>query len=788
MKKKGFTLIELLAVIIILAIILVIAVPKILEVIENARMKSYKESVELMVHTAKLQYQTQEIQGTAPEIPTDGIIYKYGKSENDTIQTNIDEVGLLNFKGDKPSAGTITLTLNKKVIVDQLVSKNEKWCAKKTETGEVEVGKVGDKGYNCAVDSSQEASVDDEPCVLATETKDGKEYYYIDSVEDMYAFSDSVNSGNTYEGKIVKLRTNLNFSNYTSDKKTKVCKDNDNENGFTPIGIYYSKPFSGTFEGNIKTISNLTINRPNQDYVGIFGYTDEGEIYGLNLDNVKVTGHSYVGTLVGEYSSWHKIKIHDITVKNSEVNSSYIRYGGVVGYTGDGSIQNVLVKSVKLSGYDTTESGPIVGSGGATNCVVENANIRGTTTSLTQKGDISYYQKSGMDTWINGDDGNDTPGYYFDYENASSNNIVLKSVEKDPIPTNVSSTFTKEGDFYLINNTNDWKNFSAFKDSTEHFKLGSDLDFSNKHYYIIDSIYQGFSGVFDGGAHTIKNVNLNMPGMTYVGLFSQIDDGTIYGLNLENIKVSSAGYAGTLAGSYSPWYKSIEEISVNNCEVNGTNIRYGGLVGYVSDQGYVKNILIKNVSITGYDTSESGPIVGNYRWEVQNYIIENANVRGTTQTTLESPSNKDDLSYYSGKVETRLDNDSNNTGYSFGYDTNKQGIFVIPRSQNEGWELINSKTPLTSQKWIYWNNDGTRIQSDFRTLKDFSGNDQKYYFENGVAVVGLKVIDGYTYFFSTSDLYPENGFVDANMVHDQTVMINAVPYTFGSDGKCTNCN
>ena len=42
-KKKGFTLIELLAVIVVLAIILVIAVPKILDVIENAKLKAYED-------------------------------------------------------------------------------------------------------------------------------------------------------------------------------------------------------------------------------------------------------------------------------------------------------------------------------------------------------------------------------------------------------------------------------------------------------------------------------------------------------------------------------------------------------------------------------------------------------------------------------------------------------------------------------------------------------------------------------------------------------------------------
>ena len=35
----------------------------------------------------------------------------------------------LKFKGDKPYSGTITLTKDKKVIIEKLVSKNKKWCA-----------------------------------------------------------------------------------------------------------------------------------------------------------------------------------------------------------------------------------------------------------------------------------------------------------------------------------------------------------------------------------------------------------------------------------------------------------------------------------------------------------------------------------------------------------------------------------------------------------------------------------------------------------------------------------
>ena len=46
-KKKGFTLVELLAVIVILAIISLIAVPIVLDIINNSKENSKKESIEL---------------------------------------------------------------------------------------------------------------------------------------------------------------------------------------------------------------------------------------------------------------------------------------------------------------------------------------------------------------------------------------------------------------------------------------------------------------------------------------------------------------------------------------------------------------------------------------------------------------------------------------------------------------------------------------------------------------------------------------------------------------------
>ncbi len=57
--------------------------------------------------------------------------------------------------------------------------------------------------------------------------------------------------------------------------------------------------FTGSFDGNSKTISDLVINLPETDYVGFIGYS-EGNISNLGLINIDVIGNEYVGGLVGE--------------------------------------------------------------------------------------------------------------------------------------------------------------------------------------------------------------------------------------------------------------------------------------------------------------------------------------------------------------------------------------------------------------------------------------------------------------------------------------------------------
>ena len=77
--------------------------------------------------------------------------------------------------------------------------------------------------------------------------------------------------------------------------------------GFNPIGSGSIKEdgsldttgaYSGIFDGNGFTISNLTINRPYTDFVGLFG-AKSGVVKNVGLENSNIIGRDYVGGIAG---------------------------------------------------------------------------------------------------------------------------------------------------------------------------------------------------------------------------------------------------------------------------------------------------------------------------------------------------------------------------------------------------------------------------------------------------------------------------------------------------------
>ncbi|WP_127583204.1 hemoblobin-interacting domain-containing protein [Paenibacillus koleovorans] len=101
-------------------------------------------------------------------------------------------------------------------------------------------------------------------------------------------------------GQLDSIRNNLNPGKYfklTADIDLSVYESGS---GWMPIGDGILEFFNGTFKGNGYKISNLNINRPYLEYVGLLAFNSwQGTVANVGLENVNVTGKQYVGGLAG---------------------------------------------------------------------------------------------------------------------------------------------------------------------------------------------------------------------------------------------------------------------------------------------------------------------------------------------------------------------------------------------------------------------------------------------------------------------------------------------------------
>ena len=107
--------------------------------------------------------------------------------------------------------------------------------------------------------------------------------------------------------------------------------------------------FSGSFDGKEYTISDLFINRPTEDEVGLFGVTDDATIENVTLSGVDITGLDDVGALIGYMQGGTVTNCHS---SGTVSGGDYI--GGLIGYSieGDGTTISECSSSCTVSGDD----------------------------------------------------------------------------------------------------------------------------------------------------------------------------------------------------------------------------------------------------------------------------------------------------------------------------------------------------------------------------------------------------------------------------------------------------
>lgn len=116
----------------------------------------------------------------------------------------------------------------------------------------------------------------------------------------------------------------------------------NNGSGFEPIGSYPGtrQPFTGSFDGANHTITGLTIARPSESNVGLFGYVQNGTIENVGVVQADVTGDFTVGGLVGNSDS---TTVQRVGVTGSISGSGTV--GGIIGQNTDGTVQQAEVRA-----------------------------------------------------------------------------------------------------------------------------------------------------------------------------------------------------------------------------------------------------------------------------------------------------------------------------------------------------------------------------------------------------------------------------------------------------------
>jgi len=165
------------------------------------------------------------------------------------------------------------------------------------------------------------------------------------------------------------------------DKNFIMTADIDmNGISLSPVGTSVTKSFKGVFDGNDCLIYNADVNMPESSYIGIFGRVEkDGQISNISLENVTITGYSYIGVLVGDnsYGTVSNCYITGTVIVTGESNL----VGGLLGRNYHGTVSNCYSTGI-INGVSSV--GGLVGT-----------NYRGTISNCYSSGTVNSEFTSG---------------------------------------------------------------------------------------------------------------------------------------------------------------------------------------------------------------------------------------------------------------------------------------------------------------------------------------------------------------------------------------------------------
>lgn len=487
--------------------------------------------------------------------------------------------------------------------------------------------------------------------------------YEIENKEDLTYFSNSVNSGTSYNGQYVILTSDIDFEGES----------------ISPIGLYGGEQFfEGCFDGRGHKISNLNISEGNAGLFGALG----GVVINLGL-NANISG-----TCVGGISS-HSSRPEAI-IANCYTETTFLSYerAGAIADNFNGSIYNCW--SDPTFKGDGVSGGIISYSANDIENCITTAEIAVPTLDESEMEGCQTVEPNELHTEASAEKLNtyiDECAIRSDYEFSLnkwelsedklsfSNEAVMVSTHIAPSSSlDGSGTY---GDPYLINDAHDLAYFSQSVNSGnsydgQYLAITADIDFEGCEFVPI-GVYEGnyfFEGLLDGRGHEIKRISIFDGNAALFGMLG----GIVINLGLDDAELSGSCIGGIAS------HVSEMGAAIINCYARASFTSYARAGGIADNfDGYIYNCwsdpTFEGEGITGGIVSYAASIIENCLSTAETEAVESG-CKTVTAEELHSEASAEMMNSF-------IESFSMNTDFDF--------------SLNK-WEVANDKLSFSNER------------------------------------------------------------------------------------------
>ncbi len=463
--------------------------------------------------------------------------------------------------------------------------------------------------------------------------------YEIHNADELMLFADMVNNGTDFQGKTVKLLSDIDLQGHS----------------FLPIGgVNGTNYFRGTFDGGNHVVRNLCIYRPGSASTGFFGRTDKATICNFGIENGVVFGGEKSGALTGIAGN--------TTIQNCFNRANVIANGGHVG----GLIGQVGGTSVISGSYNHANirtSGNICGGlvgyvSSKTDLAVSNSyHVGNLKDSGGYCGMIGYYNTGDSSMYptaikvkncFSTTDLKDSTVANLSSVESYSGSAKLSSARMISAALSLGSAFIAdcewENDGYPVftwqcetvlpedlhlSTAAELRLFAHTVNTGDTYAgktvyLDKDVDLDSREWIPIggnstdNTSANRFKGSFDGQGYCVRNLSVTT-GNDFVGFFG-VAQGSVKNFGIQSGSVKGGVKVGGLIG----WVGGTVSNCYNRATVTGSTF-VGGIAG-MSGVSHIENCF-NNANITAGDTGAG--IVGYYASAASGSTITNCYHNGT---------------------------------------------------------------------------------------------------------------------------------------------------------------